>query len=397
MSVPVFADETTDYEDLVLCEIWADYDDGELTLEWACSTEGGEFTVFISDNGKDFRKLVALNDEYEYTYKKTFKKVFFKVTQKLDGKTLESSTIVAEKTSTGYVDIEYFDTDGDGLNDFAETLTKTDKTKADTDADGLTDGEEMYLTGTDPLVFDSEKKGTADSKADSDKDGLTNRDEIKSGTYPDRADTDYDKLKDGDEVKKYKTDPKKHDTDGDGVSDGDEITLKLDPLGTKSNGTTPDNERIFKYTIPADSELLENIKSESEIEYSVVIKAAGVAKNNLTVSESGYGGSIGRNSAVIGAIPDFEYTEGLTVYEFKLGAKIPESLVASGKSTDDELSGIKRFYFFRYFEEINTLLPVETTYDAEKNMVYTTTNDLGTYCIMDLEIWLESLSAAMYG
>ncbi|MDR0903232.1 MAG: hypothetical protein LBM59_01200 [Ruminococcus sp.] len=399
MPLPVFAEETFDYPDL--CEIWAEYDDDALNLEWDCTNHGGEFTLFVSDNGKDFKKLVTLTDEYEYAYKRSFTKVYFKVTQTRDGKTLESSTIVAEKTKTGYVDVEYYDTDKDGLNDLYETLAGTDKTKADTDGDGLTDYEELGLTGTDPLVYDSVKKGTPDSKADTDKDGLTNIDEIKSGTNPDRADSDFDKLSDGNEVKKYKTDPLKSDTDGDKVSDGDEVALKLDPLKTSSNGKVPDNERIFKQTIPADHEILEYINSEGEIEFSVVISAAGVANYNLDVSKSGYGNVIGRNTAVIGVIPEFEYTNDLTVYEFILGAKIPDNLVPntaeSHTEEDEELEGIKRFQFFRFFEEINTLLPVNTTYDVEKNMVYTTTTDLGTYCIMDLELWVESLAAAMYG
>lgn len=37
------------------------------------------------------------------------------------------------------------------------------------------------------------------------------------------------------------------------------------------------------------------------------------------------------------------------------------------------------------------LLPVETFHDTDKNIVYTTTDCLGTYCLMDMEIWLDSL------
>ena len=49
------------------------------------------------------------------------------------------------------------------------------------------------------------------------------------------------------------------------------------------------------------------------------------------------------------------------------------------------MSGIKRLNIFRYFEEENILLPVETKFDTENNMVYTDVDRLGTYCLIDME------------
>jgi hypothetical protein len=72
-----------------------------------------------------------------------------------------------------------------------------------------------------------------------------------------------------------------------------------------------------------------------------------------------------------------------------------QNTVGTYAADNDEFAGIKRLNFFRFFEEINTLLPVETTFDISTNMMYTKTNDLGTYCVMDMEIWLESLTAGM--
>lgn len=37
------------------------------------------------------------------------------------------------------------------------------------------------------------------------------------------------------------------------------------------------------------------------------------------------------------------------------------------------------------------LLPIETFHDVENNRVYTHVDELGTYCIMDMEVWLEGL------
>jgi hypothetical protein len=119
----------------------------------------------------------------------------------------------------------------------------------------------------------------------------------------------------------------------------------------------------------------------------------------LTAGESGYSAAMS-NSAIIGVIPEFSYREGLTVSEFTLGAKIPYNLVSNTVGTyaadNDEFKGIKRLNFFRYFEEINTLLHVDTTFDISSNMMYTKTDDLGTYCIIDMEVWLDSLGGAVY-
>jgi hypothetical protein len=104
------------------------------------------------------------------------------------------------------------------------------------------------------------------------------------------------------------------------------------------------------------------------------------------------------NPAIIGAIPVFSYNEGLAVSAVTISAEIGASNLANTVGTyaeiNPEFEGIKRLNFFRYFEEINTLLPVETTFDVSKNMMYTKTDELGTYCIMDMEIWLDSLGGA---
>jgi hypothetical protein len=69
---------------------------------------------------------------------------------------------------------------------------------------------------------------------DPDNDGLTNLEEYQNGTDPHNPDTDGDGLSDGDEVHIYHTNPLLWDTDGDGISDGVEIATGSNPLDIHS-------------------------------------------------------------------------------------------------------------------------------------------------------------------
>jgi len=296
-------------------------------------------------------------------------------------------------------DIDYeLDSDSDGLPDYYEDILGTDKNNPDTDGDGLTDGYEVFYLGTDPLKADSDNNGVNDGDEDPDNDGLSNLKECELGTDPNNSDTDGDGLTDGAEVNIHKTDPLKYDTDEDGISDGDEIALGLDPNSGSTNGT-PDIERTFTQTVSADSEALSAINEceDTPFKVSLEMKAAGVAEKNLSAYESGYS-AVMQNDAVIGIIPQFNYGSGLSVEEVTVKFELNESIVNNTLGTyaenGNEFEGIKRLNIFKYFEDINMLLPVETFHDTDKNVVYTTTDCLSTYCLMDMEIWLDSLGIA---
>jgi outer membrane protein OmpA-like peptidoglycan-associated protein len=153
------------------------------------------------------------------------------------------------------------DSDGDGISDYDEIYVYgTDPLNPDTDGDGLTDYEEIYVYGTDPLNPDTDGDGLSDGDEvnvygtdpldpDTDGDGLTdcqevlhtNRAECEDpdfdgpydggfGTDPLDPDTDGDGLTDYEEVMVYGTDPLNPDTDGDGFTDGQEIEMGTDPL-----------------------------------------------------------------------------------------------------------------------------------------------------------------------
>ena len=287
------------------------------------------------------------------------------------------------------------DSDEDGLPDYLEKEIGTDRYNADTDGDGLPDGYEYFTLGTDPKKADSDDNGVSDADEDFDEDRLTNLEEYELGTDPFSKDTDYDGLSDYDEVKIHNTDPLKYDTDGDKVSDGDEIELGLDPNNPATNGY-PDNEYTTKQTVGEDSSALNYINTIEDNPYtvSVEITAAGVAENNLSAGESGYSYSILQNDAVLGVVPELSYSDGLSVTDVVIKFKLDDSAVDNklGVYADEpEFNGIKRLQVFKYFEDNNILLPIETFYDEETKTVYTHVDELGTYCLMDMEMWINYL------
>lgn len=112
------------------------------------------------------------------------------------------------------------DSDGDGLFDDEERVSKTNAYKPDTDGDGISDYDEVSKWKTDP------------NKADTDSDGYKDGEEVIAGYDPlttGQLDSDSDGLGDATE-KKLGTDPQKFDTDSDGLSDKEEIDMKKDPL-----------------------------------------------------------------------------------------------------------------------------------------------------------------------
>lgn len=286
------------------------------------------------------------------------------------------------------------DTDSDQIPDAYEEIFGTDKNKPDTDDDGLTDYEEIALTGTDPLVYDSVTEGISDADADCDEDGLTNKEELTLGTSPTSADTDFDGLSDYDEINVYNTDPLNPDTDGDGINDGDEIKLGTDPNSDTTDGVK-DTERVTHQVIGSDSDVFSYLNDDDNpLKISVEIDAAGLAENCLTVDKSKYYHAI-ENSAVVGVIPEFEYADGLKVDNMTIKFEVDETArankIGSYAKECAELEGIKRLNVFEYFDDIGVLLPIETHHDVENNIVYAETAEMGTYCVLDMEIWFKNL------
>ena len=377
---------------MILC--FGEYVEEENSLEiYWFSTDEGAVSLYENTDDGGWENLAELTDEKSYKHKidEDFLEKQIKAVQETTNGTLESEPFIVTHKD-GEIVCEWLDSDDDGLADFAEKTLGTDPENPDTDGDGLTDYEELYITGTDPLKSDTNGNGVNDADDDLDGDGLSNKKEISLGTSPISADTDEDGLSDSDEINKHKTDPLKTDSDGDGLNDGEEIAIGLNPNKPETFGM-PDSEYKVKQTISADSEAMSRVNTEeSPYELSLEISATGNASTRLSANDSTYS-AVTESDARLGGAVELRYLGG-EVDKVKLTYKIADEYIPNESSeyaeNCDELQGIKRYNIFRYFEEINMLLPVATEVDEESNTLSAETDELGTYCVLDMEVLMRN-------
>ena len=374
-------------------------DNNAVDIEWYSNYSDVSYEVLYSDDNEEYTSLAIETDAttYQYTITEDFDKRYFKVVLITEnGEKTESIPFTVTKSEDGY-EAQFFDSDEDGLPDILEISIGTDLNTADTDEDGLTDYQEYLITKTDPLVYDSIAEGTSDADADSDEDGISNIDEINLGTDPLNTDTDDDGLSDYDEVNVYNTDPLSQDSDNDGIEDGSEIKLGLDPADPETFGV-PDGEYQTEQSISIDSPILSNINTEdSPYELSVDIKTNLDAEKELSIVHSSYSAAI-QNDAMLGDSLDLSISDECEPENIVIKYSIKEDHwdnTLDLYSDYEELRGLKRLNIFRFDEDEKMLLPIDTEFDEESGTLFAQTDELGTYCVMDLEIWLNNLGAEL--
>lgn len=262
------------------------------------------------------------------------------------------------------------DSDNDGLFDIDEDEINTDPMNPDTDGDGLSDYEEVAL-GTDPL-----SPNDYDKSVDSDSDRLTDIEEIKVyGTDPYNADTDDDELSDYDEVTVYGTNPTKMDTDEDTLSDGFEIQHGLNPNNASTDGVTNDGKVLINQTISEDG-ISSALRDESNLaKPSISGTTFGELADNVFLST-------GTDSA----LDDMRSVIGESVYV---------------DSSDEYVNGLTlTFDLSSYEDSLENLTIVAINDDGLFDILDSTlTEDVlsctleksGTYCVLDLDEFLDSL------
>ena len=359
--------------------------DNAVDIEWYTNYANGDYEIWTSDDNSTYTSVAVVSDstEYQYPIIENFEKRYFKVSLDVGfDECIESVPFVVTKSETGY-SVDFLDSDEDGLTDIFEIQLGTNINEPDSDGDGLTDYQEVYITGTEPTVYDSVTSGVSDADADSDEDGISNIEEISISTNPLKSDTDKDGLTDYEEVNIYYTDPIKPDTDDDGLTDYDELVLGLDPLhpDTNDNGILDGNEYVEQKV--NDERFDNNLFNDNMALPSLTVSSKGNINNNIEISE--YNGHLkGEERAYVGKVIEiknseinsgnlsFTLSEDYTVKNYELAGKLTNGLLICYNDGEDTT-------------------PLETTYDEETRTLSADISAEGIYFVLDVISWLESL------
>lgn len=200
---------------------------------------------------------------------------------------------------------------------------------------------------------------------DVDADGLSYDEELHYNTDPYQYDTDADGLSDGEEVNTYHTNPLNRDTDGDGIIDGAEVSLTLNPLNNKTDGTTDDSERIIEKAFQDDNNVFE-----------LTVRACPATLCSFTIEtfDSAYAIS-GDTYGLISPIIEIDYN---TSYDFENA-----ELVFDYSSIN--LDGIdeNNLTFLYLNEETGTYELVPSTVDYENQLVIAKPTHFSSYVVGD--------------
>ena len=272
------------------------------------------------------------------------------------------------------------DTDGDRLPDCVEQYTGTDANLVDTDSDLLDDFYELFVTGTNPMLPDTDGNSIVDGSEDFDSDGLTNYQEYVQRTSPLNSDSDKDNLGDGDELNTYNTNPLEPDTDFDGLSDSDEIALGTNPNLPDTDGDgILDGEERFAQTF------VYNVESEDCAVEQVIVSMEGTGNLQNTMSIDNIMDKDIICSGVVGLVGVPFSIETTSEFESAtLSFKIDQSKL--GETDFDDL------LFLWYDEDNHNFVELDTIYDETNSTVSVETTHFSRYMVVDKYSWFEAWS-----
>jgi len=153
----------------------------------------------------------------------------------------------------------------------------------DNDGDGISDGDEVFVTGTDP---DNE---------DSDGDGISDKDEIDNGTDPNNIDSDGDGVPDGDDPSPNTPNSADEDSDNDGYTYIEELFYGTSDENPNDTYNLPDETVTFSISGASEPNSLLNVdgfcfpvngKSSLSLKFDVPLTIALELLNDPTVSVS---------------------------------------------------------------------------------------------------------------
>lgn len=274
------------------------------------------------------------------------------------------------------VNVNLDDSDGDGINDYFESVLKTDATLADTDGDGLTDYDEFIVLGTDPLLADADGNGIIDAVDDYDNDGLNTVEEKQYNTNIIMPDTDYDGVNDGDEVKVWFSDPLTADTDEDGLLDGEEVTLGLSPV---LSDTDEDGIIDFEEIITQTTSLKFTEEDSCVQEVTVTLDCSGYIDNRVYVEDMTErstlsNGVVGLIGAPVNVHTDVDFEEAALEFHYN-----PEQL---GDTSEENLGVL-------WYDDENGQFVVmdNVSVDTDKHVVTCITTHFSEYMLVDKDKW----------
>ena len=247
----------------------------------------------------------------------------------------------------------------------------------DADGDTLSNYAEIYYTGTDPNLPDSDGNGITDDLEDADGDGLTNAQELEHGTNPTKKDSDNDGLTDYQELMELNSNPCAPDSDADGVTDTDEAALGLNPTAGITDGQTPDAQRTFTQTLDA-SRMDERLTQESNKALpSLTLTTTGNINSRVTLSPvDGYEFSDSR--AVVGIPVQLQ------------GSDLGQGTVSFQLSQADTTQEYQTNLICK-FNEDGTTEYLDSDFDAATGTLSAPVNQEGTYFVMDVAALFDEM------